>query len=79
MPESLATRQTSGPIGDGGEKWFRLRHGPNGVYLSDGRFIPSRDHAAAGIDDREPVVDIERSGDNRECGVGILGRVDVKK
>lgn len=68
----------SGPIGGLRPDPFALRRGPNGVYLSDGRFIPSRNDATAGVDNSQAVIDVHGQGDIRERGMGVLGRIDVK-
>lgn len=58
---------------------FSLRVKPDGVYLGDGRAIPSANNSAAGINYCEPVIDVHGSNDS---GVGLLGckaGVDVEK
>lgn len=51
--------------GDGNAARFDLRRQPNGVYLIDGRAIPTAYDTALGIDDAKPVVlvhDADNSG-----------------
>ena len=65
--------------GDGNAERFALRREPNGVYLVDGRAIPSTDNATGSVNDSESIIDIHVLDD---MGVGLLGSqigVDIEK
>jgi len=52
---------------------------PDGVYLSDGRPIPSADNTSLGVNHRQPIVGVHNGDD---LGKGILGaeqRIDVEE
>lgn len=58
--------------GDGGTSRFDLRLMPDGVYLSDGRAIPSRDHPGLSVNNGQSVIDVHEAVDDVEgrlCGV----------
>ena len=52
---------------------------PDGVYLRDGRAIPSADHATLGIDNRQSVVAVHACGDLGKGFIGVERRVDVEQ
>ena len=65
-------------IADGPDQ-FALRVEPDGIYLADGRMIPSRYNPAACVDDGQLIVPVHRRVND---GVGLLGTVsgvDIKQ
>jgi hypothetical protein len=58
---------------------FDLVLTPDGVYLSDGRPIPSADNTSLGVNHRQPIVGVHNGDD---LGKGILcaeQRIDVEE
>lgn len=62
----------NGPIAGDVPDGFALRAMPDGIYLVDGRTIPVADDAALSVNHSEPVVSVEKTGND---GIGLGGAV----
>ena len=67
------------PIGvSGNDSSFDLRLAPDGVYLGDGRFVPSRGNASTSVDNNKSVVTVHNVTDKIVDLCGRIGRVQVE-
>ena len=58
---------------------FDLVRTPNGIYLRDGRAIPSADYATLGVNNRQSVVAVHARDDLGKGFIGVERGVDVEQ